>query len=410
MNASRMTAAVLALTALTVLPAQAGVEYVTAGNCTKVWSSGQGEFSIIAGPNVRFTVFGNSVDLINRTNGFRVDGAPAGISARLVSLGTACGDLNNTGFAVVEVDSPLALASNVQLTLGFRMPLGDWSSLPVTIKPFPQFNLTWSVGAGNPNTIGCITKTGTIERLDQDTKLRITLPAGHQQDQTTCNQTRLGTSGISAVVAAVDINPAFRYSVTGVPAFMTATPAETRSSAFGADLFFTINVAGIRSQTAPSNSTITVRSRNPALTRTLILEVVPNLSNGFTQTANCRSRTTGDTVDVENPLQCELRLARPPAGNGQPINFLVQLAGCVKAEGTTTDITDFTYSNVTGEGRAILHGPGTIFEIPFRTNAGSGCASTAGVEHNAQFFIGPVGVRSGANFTQDTFRIRQPRQ
>jgi hypothetical protein len=397
----QMAVAALALTALTVPPAQAGVEFVTrTGDCTKVDQIGDGkDLFIIAGPNVRFRVFGNSVDLSNPSSGFRIatDSGLGSVAARIVSQGRDCG---GTGFALVEVDSPLDLTSNIQRSLFFKMPAGDESRLQMTIKAYPAINVTWVFAS-----VGCIVKTGTFERLNQDHKIRITLPAGHRQDQTTCNERTLSARVDASDIGELDIpGPDFKYAVSGLPAFMTSNQATALGPTAPHGISFLIDVAGIRALTTTSNSTITVSSRNPNRTSTLNLEVVPNLSNGFTQAANCRNLQTGDTVNVNDPVQCELRLAFPPAA-GQLITFEVRDRLCV-----TAGAPNVNYNPASGIGTTTLTGTGTIFQVALRalggtqSNGTSPCASLTGVQHTVGFWIGLQDTP--APDTQDTFRIR----
>jgi hypothetical protein len=130
--------AALGLVGFWASPAQAGVEFVTrTADCTKVDRIGDGkDLFIMAGRNVRFRVFGNSVDLSNPTNGFRIatDSGAGDVRAKIVSQGTDCG---GTGFALVDVDSPANLNANIQRSLFFKMPFGDESRLQMTIKAFP---------------------------------------------------------------------------------------------------------------------------------------------------------------------------------------------------------------------------------------------------------------------------------
>ena len=77
----------LALIALGVSAAQAGVEFVTSTtDCSnKVDLIGDGkDLFIIAGPNIQFEVFGNSVDLSNPSSGFRIS-STTDSGARIVS-------------------------------------------------------------------------------------------------------------------------------------------------------------------------------------------------------------------------------------------------------------------------------------------------------------------------------------
>ena len=215
----RMLPAIAVLAAAWSAPAHAGVEYVTrTGDCTKVDTIGDGkDLSIIAGPNVRFRVFGNSVNLSNPTSGFRIatDSGAGNVSARIVSQGTDC---FGTGFALVEIDSPINLASGIQRSLFFKMPLGDESRLQMHIRAYPAIDVIWQQ---DPNTIvSCI---GVADRLNQDKTLRISLPAGYLNDPTNCNKRTLRARVVSTAFAELDIRPSFNYAVSGLPSFLTAS-------------------------------------------------------------------------------------------------------------------------------------------------------------------------------------------
>ena len=70
------------------------------------------------------------------------------------------------------------------------------------------------------------------------------------------------------------------------------------------------------------------------------------------------------------------------------------------------------YSPASGIGTTTLSGSGTIFEVPLRAQAGAmstgqPCASQApGTQHTVKFWVGQRDIESGADFTQDSFRIR----
>lgn len=392
--------ATLALTALTLPAAQAGVEFVTStANCTKVDLIGDGkDLFIMAGNNVRLRVFGNSVNLSDPTSGFRIatDSGAGAVTARIVSQGTDCG---GTGFALVEVDSSAGLTSDIQRSLFFKMPLGDESRLQMKIKAFPAINATWDF----QQSVQCTVKTGSLATLNQDKKIRLTLPAGHQQDQTTCNSRTLVANVRPADIGEVDIFRAFNYSVAGLPPFMTSSQANPLGPHQPTRISFPINVAGIRDLDAVSNSTITF-SIVPTRTSTLNLEVVPNLANGFTQAANCRNVQTGDTVNVDDLVQCELNLAFQPPAAGQLITFEVKDRLCVEAGALNVE-----YFKADGIGTMTLRGAGTVFQIPLRalagtTSATTPCASLTGVQHTVDFWIGVKDTP--VPDTQDTFRIR----
>lgn len=287
-----MTVGVVALVALGVASAWAGVEFVTPINMcrAKVDEIGDGkDLFIIAGPNVQFEVFGNSIDLIDPNSGLRIatDSGAGSVTARILhkhsgssNKDRGCGDI---GSAEVEVDSPIDLTSNVQRSLFFRMPLGDESRLQMTIKAYPVINsVTWT---SSQSDVDCVVKAGTLERLEQDHKMRIRLPPGHRLDNSSCSSQML-VALVSANIGELDIPyggsaaisgwAGFTYAVTGAPAFLQPSQIPTWVLQYPRDIYFGINVLAIRSLTGASNSTITVRSPNPnAGTGTLTLEVIP---------------------------------------------------------------------------------------------------------------------------------------
>jgi len=402
----------LAVPALTAAAARAGVEFVTPiGNCTnKVDTIGDGkDLFLTAGSNVQFEVFGNSVDLSNPTSGFRIatDSGAGNVTARIVSqknggqnLGRGCG---NVGSAVVEVDSPANLTADAQRSLFFKMPLGDESRLQMHIRAIPTFTAVWT---SSQNDISCIVKTGTFEKLDQDHKIRIQLPPGSGQDQTTCNQTRLQVRMQPATMGEIDVAAPVKFTATGLPNFLQADSPTAPTPASPATMTFTFNVAGVRALTAARTSNIVVASSNPARTVALTLEVLPGITNGFTQAANCRNLTTGDTVNANDLVSCELRLSIPPT-NGQLITFEVQDRLCVAAGAPGVN-----YSPASGIGTTTLTGSGNIFEVLLRAvggtmSTGQPCGSlTSPVQHQVKFWVGQRDIESGADFTLDTFRIR----
>ena len=407
----RIVSISLGLAALAAPAAQAGVEYVTrTTDCNNhVDEIGDGkDLFIVAGPNVQFEVWGNSVDLSNPTSGFRIatDSGVGNVTARIVSqksgpsnAGRGCG---NVGSAIVEVDSPINLTSNIQRSLFFKMPLGDESRLQMTIKALPTFTATWTTVQ---NSVSCIVKSGSFERQNQDLKIKIQLPPGAAQDLTTCNQNTLVAHITPASISEIDINRPVTYTATGLPNFLTASSPSTATTSVQTDISFPINVSRIRSLTAASNSNIVIASSNPARTVTLALEVQPGIANGFTQPANCNNQLTGKTVNVNDLVQCELRLSLPP-GNGQLITFQVQDRLCM-----TPGAPGISYSSATGVGTTTLTGSGLIFQVPLRTaggtmSTGQPCASLTGVQQTIKFWVGQRDIESGADFTQDSIRIR----
>src|SRR5262245_9009378 len=174
----KATSMFVVLASLPIATARAGIEFVTsATSCgTRVVSAGQ-TLTILAGPNVQFEVWGNSVDLANPTSGFSFTG-PGGFSASVIArhsgaenFGRGCG---NTGSAVVRVDSPITLAANANASISFKMPLGDLTTLAIGLKALPAITSVWTNnGSLDPNSMPCLVKTGTIAASVQDSRLTI---------------------------------------------------------------------------------------------------------------------------------------------------------------------------------------------------------------------------------------------
>ena len=322
----------LALSALTAARARAGVEYVTTtSSCTTHIAGSGNALSVMAGPGMRFEVWGNSVDL-TPSSGFRFTG-PAGMTASIVTRrsgvtnqGRGCGFV---GSAVVQVSTSGTLTSNAAASVSFQMPLGDFSTLAMTIVAQPALTqATWTTnGSILPTTMPCIVRTGSISAIDQDTKLVIHLPPGASQDQTTCTSNAIELRVHPATTPAADVEPTITYNVTGLPSFVTVSQSPSPATPLAVPLLtFTFNVNAIRALTATSNSTITIA--NPIATNrttTLTLQVLPTAGQGFSQvaTANPSSVTAGDPIDFTVNLSA-------PAAAGQVITWRMTQAACFK--------------------------------------------------------------------------------
>jgi hypothetical protein len=405
-------AAVLAVTALGTPTAKAGVEFVTRiGDCTtRVDEIGDGkDLFIIAGNNIQFEVWGNSVDLSNPSTGFRigVDSGAGTVTARIIrqrsgatNLGRGCG---NTGSAEVEVDSPVTLTSNIQRSLFFKMPLGDESRLQMTIKAYPTFDVTW---ASTSADVSCIVKTGTFEKLNQDHKILIQLPPGHQQDQTTCTQRTLIARGIPSLIGELDIAKGFSYSITGLPAFLQSSQASVVSPAVLPQASFAISVSGIRALTTASNSNIVISSLNPNRSSSLNLEVKTDLGNGFSVAATCNP----SSFNVGDPTDCRLTLASTVT-NTQPITWRITTATC--------------FTQAVAEAPYDANAPFQVFKFPagqssanirVRSVNNPGCTSSLSpVRHVFEAWIGDfrtdpqvTTVTSGPNYTRTTITLIHP--
>ncbi|MGE5101113.1 MAG: hypothetical protein ACM3SX_14095 [Deltaproteobacteria bacterium] len=325
--------AALALALLPPAPAWAGVEYVTStSNCTTHIAGPGDALTVMAGPGMRFEVWGNSVDLTNPTTGFKFTG-PAGMQASIVArhsgsdnAARGCGLI---GSAVVQVSTSGTLTTNAAASVSFQMPLGDFSTLGMTIVAHPALSqATWTTsGTLQPSNLPCIVKTGSISLLNQDTKLVIQLPPGASQDQTTCTSNVISLRVRPASSQTVDVEPSFKYNVTGLPSFVTVSQSPSTATPFAVPLLsFTFSVSGIRALTTTSSSTITIA--NPIATNrttTLALQVSPTPGQGFAQvaTANPTSTTAG------NPIDFTLKLSAP-AKSGQIITWRMTQAACFK--------------------------------------------------------------------------------
>jgi len=250
-------------------------------------------------------------------------------------------------------------------------------------------------------------KTGSFDKLNQDTKIKIQLPPGARQDQTTCNQNHLVARVTPATIGELDIPSVVKYTATGLPSFLQASQTTGLSPSSPANPSFTISVSGIRALTAASNSNIVISSSNPSRTATLNLEVQPGIQNGFTQAANCNNPLTGKLVTAGDLVQCELHLSLAPT-NGQLITFQAVDRLCFAA-----GAPGVTYFSSTGVGTTTLTGSGLIFQVPLRVQGGSmstgqACASQTGVQQTVKFWVGPRDIESGADFTQDSIRIKSP--
>ena len=312
--------AVFALTMLPVARAWAGVEYVTSTTDCTVHIAGSGDaLTVMAGPSMRFEVWGNSVDLTNPSTGFTFSG-PSGMTASIVTRhsgadnsGRGCGFV---GSAVVQVSTPTTLTANAAASVSFKMPLGDLSTLSMTIVPHPALSqAVWTTnGSLQPSTMPCIIRDGFDQHDQPGHQARDPTSAGRgagsddvheQRDRIcACGRRRRRTVPMS--------RPGIKYNVTGLPSF--ASVSQDPSSAnpiVGAQLTFTFNVSGIRHLTAANNSTITIA--DPIATNrttTLTLQVTPTPGQGFSQVAaaNPSSTTAG------NPIDFTVKLSAPARG------------------------------------------------------------------------------------------------
>lgn len=421
----RASARVAALTAaLALLPSvgEAAVEFVTPVNvCNKVDTMGDGsDLSVQAGNNVRFEAWGDGVDINPAVRVTADDGDAGTVTARIVrahngaeNLGRGCKIAK--GSVEVEVDSPAATDATLERSLRFRMPLGDESRLQMRVVPFVTpawtFHHTFERPALYQSPPECLTKNvGRVDRDLNDSRMTITLPPGANGDTSNCTL-EFRTIVNPSVRPQIDIQQPFGYTVTS-PAHMRLVSGD--NSATGAlatrAIRFTGDVANIRGTRAVRTSTLTVATPNPGRSDTLTLVInPPPASNAFTQACVCRNAQTGDTINVNDAFQCELRLSQTPPSQGQLISFEAQDRNCVAA-----GAANVSYSSASGQGSFTAPNSGTFHQISLRalggnTSAGTSCASrTAPVAHTLKFWLGARGAESGPTYTQCQIRIRRP--
>ena len=406
--------AVFALAVLPAARAWAGVEYVTTTNNCSTHIAGSGNaLTVMAGPALRFEVWGNSVDLTNPSTGFTFSG-PSGMTASIVTRhsgadnsGRGCGFV---GSAVVQVSTLTSLTANVSASVSFKMPLGDRSTLSMTIVAQPALSQAiWTTnGSLQPSAMSCIIKTGSISTINQDTKLVIQLPPGAAQDQTTCTSNAIELRVHPATAQNADVVTPITYHVTGLPPFVSVSqnPATASPSAVPL-LTFTFNVSGIRALTAASNSTITIA--NPLATNrstTLTLQVSPTAGQGFSQVASANPTST----NAGNPIDFTVRLSAPASG-GQVITWRMTQATCFRQA-----LPEAPYS---------ASAPFQFFRFPQNATSaiirvisvnGGGCTNKlAPVTHIFEAWTGDsrtdpqvTAVTSGATYTRTTISLLAP--
>ncbi len=406
---------VFALTMLPAARAWAGVEYVTStSNCTAHIAGSGNALTVMAGPTMRFEVWGNSVDLTNPSTGFTFSG-PSGMTASIVTrhsgpdnVGRGCGLV---GSAVVQVSTPTNLTANASASVSFKMPLGDLSTLSMTIVAQPALSQAiWTTnGSLQPSTMSCIIKTGSISTINQDTKLVIQLPPGAAQDQTTCTSNAIELRVHPASTPnPPDVVTAIKYNVTGLPSFVTVSQSPATVSPFAVPLLtFTFNVSGIRALTAPSNTTITIA--NPIATNrstTLTLQVSPTAGQGFSQVAAANPTST----NAGNPIDFTVRLSAPASGS-QVITWRMTQAACFRQA-----LTEAPYSAAA---------PFQFFRFPQNATSaiirvlsvnGGGCTNKlAPTTHIFEAWTGDsrtdpqvTTVTTGATYTRTTISLLSP--
>ena len=414
-NASWSTLTVVGVFALALVPAaqaRAGVEFVTrTTNCTVHIAGSGNALSVQAGSGMTFEVWGNSVDLAPT---IRPGGALTGASivSRHSGAANAARGCGLVGSMVVSVTSSATITANAAATLAFQMPLGDFSTLGMTIVAFPALTQpTWTTsGALQPSSLSCLVGTGSITTINQDTKLVILLPPGASQDQSTCTSNVL-TVKVQPGSTSSDVAPTFKYSVSGLPSFVTESQATAELPGVGATLTFTFNVAGVRAITTSSTSTITIKNPiNTNRSTTLTLQVSPStVAQGFSAPA---SPNPASTV-AGNPIDFTLKFAAPTSG-GQVITWRMTQAGCF----VSADAVQWPYNPTTTTGFQYFKAPGgvtsTVIRVLSKNN--SGCTNKlAPVTQIFEAWIGDqrvtpniVNLSSGPTYTRANISLLSP--
>lgn len=404
-----MGAVALALGIVPATRARAGVEYVTrTTNCTVHIAGSGNALTVQAGPGMTFEVWGNSVDLAPT---IKTGGALTGatIVARHSGADNSSRGCGFVGSMVVSVSSNATITTSAAASLGFQMPLGDFSTLSMTIVPFPALaQPTWTTsGTLQPSNLPCIVKTGSITTINQDTKLVIQLPPGASQDQTTCTSNVL-TVRVLPGASSTDVAPTFRYAVSGLPSFLSESQATAELPSVGATLTFTFNVQGIRALTTTSSSTITIRNPiNTNRSTTLTLQVSPTAGLGFAAvaTANPTKTTAGNPIDFTMQFSSPIR-------NGQVITWRMTQAACfaqAESDMPYSSANPYQHYKYTGTGQTAL----TLRVLS--VNAG-GCTSKLGpTTHIFEAWIGDnttnpqiTNVTSGPTYTRVNIALLFP--
>lgn len=417
----RAAAAVAGLAvALALLPgtSMAAVEFVTTvGTCSKVDTIGDGkDLSVQAGNDVRFEVWGDGID-INAAVRVTVDDSDGGsVTARIIrahngveNLGRGCKIAK--GSVEVEVDSPAATDATLERSLRFRMPLGDESRLQMRVVPFRT--PVWTFGDLRQSPANCLTKNvGAVVRDLNNARMTITLPPGANGDTSNCTL-EFATSVGPSDRPEIDIQREFGYTVTSPAHVRLVSGNNLAQGALATRLVhFNGDVANIRGTRASRTSTLTIATPNPSKSDTLTLVInPPPTTNAFTQACVCRNASTGETVNVNDVFQCEIRLSQPPAATGQLISFEAQDRQCVAA-----GANNVSYSSASGLGGFTAPATSTFHQIALRALGGNTsanpptpCASlTSPVAHTLKFWVGARDAESGPDFTQCQIRIRRP--
>lgn len=379
-------AAVLLL-AVTAVPAHAGYEYATsASQCTtKVDTTGDGKNLRVFPGTTRFEVFGNAIDGASPPDNFRFHNS-GGFSARIITrrggaenLARGCGAI---GSAVVEVSKSLANAtSTASHWIEFRMPLGDWTRVPITVLAFPNYALNWSGGSFQTGASFCLmARDGSYNQDLNDTRATIQLPVGHAADSSNCTGQYVEIVAAPNSTVSADL-PAgsCTFSVQGVPAWLSLDAGTRSCTSAGSRqrLRLNIDALALRRITTESTSRITVRGGNAALTSTAATLVArPNLArSGFTGVTASPSQ-----VAVGNPVDFQMTFLSSPG----VVTWRLTQASCFR-----TEVPEAPYNaGATYQFFTVPAGQ-TTATIRVRSVANAGCAAQpTPVQHIFEAWIG----------------------
>ena len=396
----------------------AAVEFVTTvGTCDKRDTIGDGkDLSVQAGNNLRLEVWGDGIDINPAVRVTADDSIAGAVAARIVrahnggeNLGRGCRIAK--GSVEVEIDSPAATATTLQRSLRLRMPLGDESRLQMRVVPFRT--PVWTYGDLRQSPANCLTKNvGTVARDLNNARMTITLPPGASSDTSNCTLVFTTSVGPSDR-PEIDIQREFGYTVTSPAHLRLVSGHNMAPGALATRLVhFNGDVANIRGTRVTRTSTLTIATPNPGRSDTLTLVInPPPMANAFTQACVCRNATTGETVNVNDVFQCEIRLSQQPSGTGQLVSFEAQDRSCV-----ASGANNVSYSGASGLGGFTAPATGTFHQIAMRALGGSTSASpptpcasrTSPVAHTLKFWVGARDAESGPDFTQCQIHIRSP--
>ena len=215
--------AVFALAVLPAARAWAGVEYVTTtSNCSTHIAGSGNALTVMAGPSMRFEVWGNSVDLTNPSTGFTFSG-PSGMTASIVTRhsgadnsGRGCGFV---GSAVVQMSTP---SDADRQRLGVRV-VQDAARRPVDALDDDRGATGAVAGDLDDEWIAAaehhaLHRQDGVDQHDQPGhQARDPASAGRGAGSDDVHEQRDRAAGASGSDANADVATAIKYNVTGLP-------------------------------------------------------------------------------------------------------------------------------------------------------------------------------------------------